>query len=78
MNSIEEVKAIFARNGVSISEWARQNGFSPNMVHAVLGGRIQCKRGQSHKIAVKLGLKEGVIEDMETFCTRMATRSDSA
>ena len=56
-----EVREEFKRQGVSISSWALANGFSNNLVFEVLGGRKKCLRGQSHIIAVKLGLKEGAI-----------------
>ena len=59
--TVDEVKADFARKGVSISQWATLNGFSPNLVFEVLGGRKKAIRGQSHKIAVALGLKAGEI-----------------
>lgn len=57
----EEVLQEFARRGVSISEWARKEGFSCQLVYQVLAGKKRCLRGQSHQIAVKLGLKEGLI-----------------
>lgn len=47
--------------GVSITQWAIANKFSPNLVFEVLGGRKKCVRGQAHEIAVKLGIKEGEI-----------------
>lgn len=69
MNSIapekttEQVKAEFLRKGVSIRGWALANDFNPTLVHEILSGRGNrtCARGQSHKIAVRLGLKKGVI-----------------
>lgn len=57
----DEAKAELKRQGVSISRWAISNGFSTNLVFEVLAGRKKCLRGQTHNIAVKLGLKEGVI-----------------
>jgi len=51
----------FNRIGKPVTEWARENGFKPNLVYEVLRGRILCKHGKSHKIAVLLGLKEGEI-----------------
>jgi len=36
------------------------NGFSETLVHEVLTGRRPCKRGQSHNIAVALGMKAGI------------------
>ncbi|MBE2242465.1 MAG: DNA-binding protein [Burkholderiaceae bacterium] len=56
-----QVRAEFARKGISISSWAKQHGFSRQAAHAVLSGRLQCRYGASHRIAVLLGLKEGEI-----------------
>jgi len=42
---------------VSVTTWALERQFSPNLVYAVLAGRRRCVRGQSHLIAVELGLK---------------------
>ncbi|WP_184503883.1 hypothetical protein [Sphingomonas endophytica] len=44
--------------GVNISEWARERGFHVSAVHNVLGGHRSCRRGNSHRIAVALGIKE--------------------
>lgn len=56
-----EVRAELERKGVSIAAWATANGFNPNLVHEILSGRRNPTYGQSHNIAVKLGLKAGVI-----------------
>lgn len=61
-----EVRGEFARKGWSISGWAKQNGYSPNMVIAILADneanlRLKCLRGDAHNIAVQLGLKEGEV-----------------
>ncbi|EKT4470019.1 DNA-binding protein [Pseudomonas putida] len=53
----EELKS----KGVSITQWAVANKFSPNLVFEVLGGRKKCVRGQAHEIAIRLGLKAGEI-----------------
>ena len=44
-------------SGVNISEWAREHGFTVSLVHNVLSGRRSCRRGDSHQIAVALGIK---------------------
>lgn len=59
----DEARAEFKRMGVSVTAWALANGFSTNLVFEVLAGRKKCIRGQAHKVAVKLGLKEGTICD---------------
>lgn len=61
-----DVKQEFERKGISIASWARANGFETNLVFEVLAGRKKGVRGQSHRIAVKLGLKAGeIVEDHE-------------
>ena len=57
----EEAKADFIRKGVSISAWAKEHGFNRTLVHSVLTGERPCRFGQSHKVAVLLGIKEGEI-----------------
>jgi gp16 family phage-associated protein len=53
----------FTRTGKCVNEWARENGFSPGLVYEVLSGKRRCLRGQSHRIAVLLKIKDGVIEE---------------
>ena len=57
----EEVLADFANKGISIRSWALKNGVSPSVVHAVLKGKLVGRIGESHKAAVKLGIKNGEI-----------------
>jgi gp16 family phage-associated protein len=66
----DEVRAEFRRNGISIAGWAAANGFNSNLVLEVLAGRKKAIRGQSHQIAVKLGLKEGEITTAHDFNPR--------
>jgi len=58
----EEILADFARRGISIRSWAIANGIAPSVAHSVLKGKLSGRIGASHKAAVKLGLKDGVIE----------------
>lgn len=57
----EDVKAELARKGVSISQWAAANGLNVMVVYAVLSGRRKGNRGETHRAAVLLGLKQGEI-----------------
>ena len=52
------VRARFSANGVNASEWARRKGLPVKLVHAVLSGKRPCRRGESHRIAVALGIKD--------------------
>ena len=62
LKSTDEVRAQLDRIGKPVTVWAREHGYKPNLVYEILKGRILCKRGLSHEIAVLLGLKEGTIE----------------
>lgn len=57
----EEVLADFTAKGISIHKWAIDNGLLPSIVYGVLNGRLTGRIGESHKAAVKLGLKQGEI-----------------
>lgn len=57
MKTIQQVKEEFELRGEAISDWAEQEGFDKRNVYAVISGRNRGIRGESHKIAVRLGLK---------------------
>lgn len=58
IKSIKQVRDDFIKSGISIAEWARANNFSPDLVYRILKNNKVPQRGESHKIAVKLGIKE--------------------
>ena len=58
----DQVRQTLKRKGISITAWALANGYSPNLVFEVLAGRRNPTRGQTHAIAVSLGLKAGEID----------------
>lgn len=60
LRSPAQVQTWFRENGVSVVEWAARNGFSPALVYAVMKGKRKCLRGESHHIAVALGMKHGL------------------
>lgn len=59
----EEAKAWLGYQGITVSQWARDNHVNHSLVYEILAGRKKCLRGMSHNIAVKLGMKAGVITD---------------
>ncbi|MDD2764977.1 MAG: DNA-binding protein [Opitutaceae bacterium] len=63
VRSLKEAREAFHRSGKSVKAWAQENGFSVALCYEVLAGGRKCLRGQSHQIAVKLGIKDGVIAD---------------
>jgi len=60
-----EIKKAFADRGLSLSGWAKKNGFNTALVYQVLSGNRKTLRGESHRIAIALGLKEGSLEGYE-------------
>lgn len=58
-----DVRAEFDRLGLSIEEWAEANGVNRHTVDDLLRGKTTGRRGESHKAAVLLGMKKGVIRD---------------
>ena len=63
LRSLEEIEREFERRGVSKADWAREHGIRPGVLYEIFSRRSSCKRGEAHRAAVLLGLKEGVIEE---------------
>ncbi|WP_409302195.1 DNA-binding protein [Pseudomonas sp. KCJK8993] len=57
----QEARARLARQGISARDWAQQHTFNPSTVYAVLNGQKKCLRGEAHRAAVLLGIKDGEI-----------------
>lgn len=55
-----QVQTWFRESGISVVDWATKNGFSSALVYAVMKGKRKCLRGESHRIAVALGMKHGI------------------
>jgi len=58
----EQARTDLDRRGVSIAEFSRKHGLNKNLVSDLLNGRIKGRRGEAHRAAVLLGIKDGVIE----------------
>jgi gp16 family phage-associated protein len=54
----DEVREQFVDAGVTVKDWAARHGFKAHLVYQVLYGKPGV-RGESHRIAVALGLKRG-------------------
>lgn len=57
LKSHEQVREEFRSSGITIRAWARKHGFSEKVVYTVLCDRRPGVRGESHRVAVALGLK---------------------
>jgi hypothetical protein len=58
----EQARADLDRRGISIAEFSRKHGLNKNLVSDLLNGRVKGRRGEAHRAAVLLGIKDGVIE----------------
>ncbi len=72
-----EIIEEFQVTGISLQSWARSNGFNPNLVYQILKSDQIPLRGQSHRIAVALGLKTGKIDQKTSFLAINCTHLNS-
>ena len=62
----KQVRDEFSSHGWTYSEWAKQRGYSAALVCMIVNDddrapQRKCLRGESHNIAVELGLKKGTV-----------------
>lgn len=60
LRTAEEARAWLIYHGITVSQWARDHGFSHALVREVLAGRKKGLRGQAHNIVIALGMKRGI------------------
>lgn len=53
----EQVKQQFRTRGLTLTQWATENGYGRDAVYRVLNGKDKAHFGRAHEIAVALGLK---------------------
>lgn len=56
-----QAKAWLESQGKSVKEFAEENGLDPATTYQVLAGTKKGRRGEAHRAAVALGIKEGVV-----------------
>lgn len=64
-------------SGVSVSQWARDNGYSRDVAASVLYGRSACLHGMAHEVAVALGIKQGRVVKPGSFRPRVKAHTVS-
>lgn len=67
----QQIRDDFALKGWSYTGWARQKGYSPNLVISIVtdddaNPRYKCLRGDAHNVAVELGLKAGEVSRLQS------------
>jgi len=57
----QKARGALDRRGQSVQEFAKQHHLNPSTVYAVLSGQSRGRRGEAHRAAVLLGIKDGLI-----------------
>lgn len=57
----KEARARLEMQGISVKDFALRHQLSPSTVYAVINGQKKCLRGEAHRAAVLLGIKQGEI-----------------
>jgi len=63
---LEKLRAVLARDRRKRLQWAREHGFAADLVANVLNGKLACRWGMPHRVAVLLGLREARVEPAPT------------
>ena len=58
----QQARDALEKRGQSAKDFAELHNLNPSTVYAVLSGQSRCRRGEAHRAAVLLGIKDGVIE----------------
>ncbi len=74
----EQAREWLDYHGISVSQFAREHGFSRAIVYELLAGRKRGLRGQAHNIAVALGMKRGVATTRPGRVKREPARTGAA
>lgn len=61
--SPEQARAALDRQGVSLAEFSRKHALNKNLVSDLLNGRKKGRRGEAHRAAVLLRIKDGEISE---------------
>lgn len=75
---IAAVKDALYAEGKTVRAWADEHGETPAQVYKVLNGQRSCASGEAHRIAVKLGLKEGSVSERSVPSTAASSTTRCA
>ena len=57
----QQARETLEKRGQTAKNFAVLHNLNPSTVYAVLSGQSLCRRGEAHRAAVLLGIKDGVI-----------------
>lgn len=59
--ALKKARKSLEQRGLSVKDWSELHELNPSTVYAVLNGQKKCLRGEAHRAAVLLGIKEGTV-----------------
>ena len=62
--NLQQAKDNLRRKGMTITAWAKANGYKPSVAIQVLNGQKKGNYGEPHRIAVALGLKSDEVDEL--------------
>ncbi|PZP26701.1 MAG: hypothetical protein DI599_00645 [Pseudomonas kuykendallii] len=63
--TLEQAKEWLEAQGKSVKEFAEERSLDVATTYQVLAGTKKGRRGESHRVAVALGIKEGVVNEAQ-------------
>lgn len=72
MLTCNEVRTLFESSGISVAQWSREHGFQSALVYRVLNGDAKCRRGETHKIAIALGIKKPASQEQQKLLENLS------
>lgn len=76
MLTCNDVRSLFESGGISVAQWARENGFQSALVYRVLNGDAKCRRGETHRIAIALGIKAAASQEQQKLLEKLKSTYD--
>ncbi len=78
LRTAAEARAWLEFQGITIAQWARDHKKSDSLVREILAGKKKCHRGESHNIAVLLGMKDGIVTTRPARVSPLALQGAAA
>lgn len=74
----KDVRKDLRRRGMSIAALARQLRAHDQVVRDLLSGKAKGHRGEAHRVAVLMGLKEGVVDQQHAQAANATAEAQAA
>lgn len=62
--ALSKARQRLLNRGISMQAFAKSHNIHPSTVYAVLSGQNKCLRGEGHRTAILLGIKQAEVTDI--------------